>query len=475
MLELSSLKKNKVNLTDYNSQQDIENRMMLADFTVFEHRVLEEILFSSLKISLRKFSKSIGCSEEELMPVLEKLVKAGLLTVDDDIAHVDKDMRKYFECQNARFDLDFKPDMEFLQGLLRKVPIHVLPTWYAIPRTSSNIFESILEKYLLSPQIFTRYLGEFFPGDGKVHAILRDVYTAPNWQISSSDLIARYNLSRYEFEEMMIWLEFNFLSCLFYVKEDDHWIEYVSPFYEWRQYQLHQQTTDPLRLNPETVLSKRQSPFAFVEDLSKLLQEAKKQPIDLSSWNLEELMPVDLTRNLASKIGLHTLTELSFAQNYLTEMVKKLFLLKLAELHQKHLLPSDSAHDWLQLSLENKASYLHRHPLNQILSYPVDPFWNKEKYIHEAEKSVKKVLHGDWVCFDDFLKSVLVCFDENSVITLKKTGKTWRYTIPQYTEEQKLLIKAVVFEWLFEAGMVSIGTAEGRECFRVTDFGRCFF
>lgn len=475
MLEISSSKKNKVNLSDYPKQQDIENRMMLADFTVFEHQVLEEILFSSLKISLKKFCLSLDCLEQELAPVLAKLAKSGLLTIEADAIVVDKDMRKYFECQIARFDPDFKPDMEFIEDLLRKIPIHVLPTWYAIPRTSSNIFESIREKYLLSPQVFTRYLAELQVEDSKTHAILRDVYKAPLFQISSSDLIAKYNLSRYEFEEIMIFLEFHFVCCLSYIKEDDHWIEMVRPFYEWRQYLLHLQSTETPALSPETVRQTREGDFAFVEDLTKLLLLAREKLIDLSSWDFSTVLPADLTRILAAEIGLHPLTEMHLAQKYLSQLVKKASLIKLAENSQGFLQPTDSATDWLQQSPEKKAAYLHRHSLNRITSYLIDPEWNTEKHIYEAEKSIRRVLHNGWVLFEDFIKGVVVPFDENTQITLKKTGKTWRYALPQYNKEQKDLLKAVIFEWLFESGMVSIGTSERGDSFRVTDFGRCFF
>src|SRR3990167_1724140 len=136
MIELNQIKKNRINLADYNSRQDIENRIVMSDFSPFYLEVLEEVLFSSLKISLRKLSKNLN-------------------TTDIAIKHtVDKEIRKYFEFQIRRFSPKFKPDMEFVQGILKKVPIQFHPFWYSIPRTSNNIFESIVEKFLLTPQIF---------------------------------------------------------------------------------------------------------------------------------------------------------------------------------------------------------------------------------------------------------------------------------------------------------------------------------
>ncbi len=475
MLELSSSRKNKVNLSDYPCQQDIDHRIMLADFTAFEHRVLEEILFSPLKMSLRKLSKSLDCADHNTLPVLQKLAAAGLLSIEGDTLLIDKEMRKYFEFQTSRFDEEFKPDMEFLQGLLRKVPIHVLPTWYAIPRTSSNIFESILEKYLLSPQIFLRYLAELHIGNTKMNALVQEVFSSPQLQIPSSDLIAKYNIDRREFEEMILWLEFNFVCCLTYKKEDDHWIEFVSPFYEWRQYLLFLQETNPPAVPTEKIASLREGDFAFVEDITIILQETKKEPISLDSWNSNCLIPPEATRFLSSLIGLRPLTELSIAQQYLTQAIRKICLVHLAQVIDGHLHATEMAKDWLQLSVENKASYLHRHPCNHIISFPIPSHLNTEKCIHEAEKTIKRVEDGRWVYVEDLIKGSLASFDEQSTIVLRKTGKTWRYNLPQYQPEQKLLIKAVIIEWLFEAGMVSLGTIGGQDCFRVTPFGRCFF
>ncbi|MBX9743660.1 MAG: hypothetical protein K2X08_00430, partial [Chlamydiales bacterium] len=447
------------------------NRMMLADFTPFEHHVVEEILFSSLKISSKKFSKSLECTDLELCEVLDKLAGAGLLSLEGDIISVDKEMRKYFECEIARFAPEFKPDMDFLQGLLRKVPIHILPTWYAIPRTSSNIFESILEKYLSSPQVFNRHLSELHFNDPKIQAIIQDVYTAPQLQVSSTDLIARYNLSKREFEEIMLLLEFHFVCCLWYIKEDDHWIEVISPFYEWRQYLLFLQQTTPSCLSPDLVTPFREGNFPFIEDMTSILQIIQKTP----------LFPWDDAGSLSFSTFQHLIKILDLPpswpplQNYLTRIIKKLCIVHLASITDGKLCSTGFTNDWLELSVENKASYLHRHPMNQIIFYPVEASLNTEKQVHESEKLIKRVIHGEWVYFEDFLQGALMPFDEPTTVSLKKTGKAWRYTLPQYSKEQKEFIQAVVFEWLFEAGMVALGNANNRDCFRVTPLGRCFF
>lgn len=437
MLEITSPRKNKINLSDYPMMQDVECRLFMSDICLHDIEVLEEILFSPLKISFKKLVRNVGCSEEELSTSLQKLAPLGLLTLSDDTITVDKEKRKYFEFEMMRFQPDFKPDMEFLQGLLRKVPIHVLPTWYAIPRTSNNIFESIVEKYLLTPHMFQRYIEELNLGDPILNAIIRDVYNAPDFKISSSDLIAKYNLTAKAFEEMILILEFNFACCLVFQKEDDHWLEYVTPFHEWREYLCFFRATEPVCIDPrEEIDQKSDSDFAFIEEMSDLLLRSKNTPSPMSQ----------------------------------TPAAEKLCLLRLAESTDALLQTTDLGDAWLDLSLENRSLHLYRHTHNRILSLNAG-----ERCVREAEKSIKRALHGGWVYFDDFIRGALVPLSEHSVVMLKRFGKHWKYTLPVYGNEEKNLIKATIFEWLYEFGMVTLGKCHGKDCFAVTSFGRFFF
>jgi DNA-binding Lrp family transcriptional regulator len=434
MLELSPARKNKVNLNDYNFQQDIENRILMSDFTTFDVKALEEILYSSLKISVRKLAKTLECDESTLLQTLKKLSKTGLLTVADDTILVDKEMRKYFEFEITRFEPDFRPDMEFLQGILRKVSIHLLPVWYSVPRTSNNIFESLIEKYLLTPQLYQRYLMELQFGHPTVNAIIHDIFTAPDFKISSSDLISKYNLNRKDFEEILLLLEFNFVGALCYEKEEDHWHEFVTPIQEWREYLQFLKLTE-VPIVQEPVNRNYESDFPFIEEMSDLLHKSLRGPVVSN-----------------------------------TPHALKLCMIKVAEERDGKLYPTQEALPWLEMTIEERALSLYRHPHNYLLSRG-----NADRYVREAEKSIKRVLHGSWVFFDDFLKSVLVPLSEKSVISLKKTGKQWRYTLPTYTKEEEALIKATIFEWLHETGVVVTGTCQGRDCFAVTPFGRFFF
>lgn len=477
MLELSSIRKNKVNLPDYNFQQDIESRILLSDFTQFDLEVIEEILFNPLKISIKKLSRTLDCPEKNLEPILQKLSKAGLVQLQDDMLLVDKERRKYFEFQISRFEEKFTPNMEFLQGLLKQVPIHILPSWYAIPRSSNNIFESIIEKYLLTPQIYQRYLMELNFSDPAMNGIIQDVFSSPDFRISTSDLIAKYNFARSDFEQIMLHLEFHFVCYVTYSREDNHWIEWVTPIHEWREYLLFLQKTEaPVIQAKESICRRRESDFAFLEDMSALLSLANKKPFPIDRRQNNGSLSVANTRHLAPHCHLEidTLDKLKFAAHYLGRVIDKLLLIKLAEPSNGRLAPLDSADEWLEMDLENRAIHLYRHSLNRLTNNALNPSLCIERNLREAEKSIKRILHGGWILFDDLIRGAVVSFSEESTVILKKNGKHWKYTLPQYSDDEKQLIKAAVFDFLFECGIVAIGTIDGQDCLAVTPFGQYF-
>lgn len=478
MLELTSARKNKINLTDYPYQQDIESRILLADFTTADLEVLEEILFSPLKISIKKLNRTRDCTESDLLPILQKLSTTGLLEIQGDTLIIDKERRKYFEFQITRLEDGFCPNMEFVQGLLKQVPIHILPTWYAIPRSSNNIFESIVEKYLLTPQIYQRYLMELNFSDPVLSGIVQDVFSAPDFRISTSDLIAKYNLARKDFEQLMLQLEFNFVCFVTYTREEDYWQESVTPFHEWREYLLFLQQTEARVIEEQiSIFRHRDHDFAFVEDMGTILNLAKKKPLNCDRWKAGNALPLSLTKSLAPHclLPIDTSEEIHFAQQYLARIVEKLLLLKLADLNYGRLSCLDSAGDWLDLTLENRALHFYRHSLNRLSNNSLPASLCNERNQREAEKSIKRVLHGGWVLFDDFIRGAIVSLGEESVVMLKKNGKSWKYTLPQYSEDEKALIKASIFDFLFECGFVATGLHEGRDCFAVTAFGQFFF
>jgi hypothetical protein len=476
MVELSSIKKNKITLEDYNYKQDIENRLVLAQFTLDDLSVLEEILFSSIKIPIRKLAKSVDLDETEVLPILDKISKTGLLTFEGDSIVIDKEMRKYFEAQVLKFDPDFKPGMEFLQTLLRKAPIHVLPAWYSIPRTSNNIFDSIVEKYFLTPQIFQRYLSELNFADKTLAGIVHDLYNSPHLKLNAEDLMLKYGISHEQFEHFMLQLEFHFAGCLGYEKINGKWKEIVTPLHEWREYATFLQNTKTQPIStPEKIERARSQDFAYIQDLSLILSQAKKSPLVLSEDKAGRVLPNKSALSLlAAKMCDFNEDSPEFVA-HIDKLIHKLRQLKLADVVDNRLYALESANDFLDMRLENRALFLHRHPLNRLLSSQIPADLITDRNLREAEKSILRVLDLGWVYFDDFLNGVIVPLGEDSIIMLKKQGKTWKYTLPAYAEEELALIRSTVLEWLFEMGVTAVGKHNGKDCFCVTAFGQSLF
>lgn len=477
MHDVNLQKKNKISLEDYDYRHDIENRLLMGQFTSTDLEVLEEILYSSITIPIRKLSKNLNLEEEELLPILHKLGKSGLFTMEDaQTITIDKEMRKYFETQILKFDPDFKPGMEFLQSLLRKVPIHVLPIWYSIPRTSNNIFESLVEKYLLTPQIFQRYLLDLNFPNPTLSSIVKDVYNTPNCILFAKDLIEKYSLSKEQFEEYLLYLEFNFVCCLGYQKVGKEWKEIVSPFHEWHEYLLFLRATEsPSLPHPGEVERFRPHDFSFIQDISVLLSMAKKQPIPLVMEQEREFqIPAAPLSTLAAKLEGFKPHDPELLP-YINRLIAKLKMLKLADIVDNRLYALEAANDWLDMRLENRAIFLYRHPLNRVDETKAPAHLCTDRNIKEAEKSIQRVLHSGWIYLSDLLRGTIVPLGEDSLVMLKRQGKTWKYCLPTYSEEEIALIKTVVLDWLFEIGVTAKGMHQGKECFMVTPFGQSLF
>lgn len=435
-------RKNKVVLSDYNYRRDIENRLLMANLSLTELEVLGEIINGSLKMTVQQLAKYLDKSEKELRPLLEKLSKTKLFQLEGNEIITDKEMRKYYESQLIKFDDDFKPDMEFLQGLLAKVPIHVLPNWYQISKTSDHIFNSIIEKFFLTPKIYERHLVELVFDEPILTSMVQDIRNAKDAKTPAHFFLDKYKLSREAFEELMLQLEYNFVGCLCYHRVDDAWEEVVSPFYEWSEYLRFLRETTPKTIpEPQKVKRQHENDFGYIIDMNKLIEKLHCAPL-----------PLPLPKKT------------SFSEC----MVHKMEFLHLAEIRNKQLHPLEFSTEWLKMPLTDQAIALYRHPANR---FHIDDQYS-EKDIREVQKSIKRVGNAGWILFEDFKKGFIRPIGNREPVTLQAKGKRWRYALPSYSESDYQLIEKTIFGRLFETGMVAIGTYEGKPCFCVTPFGR---
>ena len=481
MLELNNpYRKNKINLADYDYQKDIQNRMMMARLFPEDLEILEEILYSPPKLSVGELVDSVDHDEDVVRNTLEILQSADLFEIEEDTILVNKEMRKYFETQILKFEEGFTPGMEFLQALLRKVPIHVLPTWYPIPRTSDNIFEAIVEKYLETPQTYHRYLMELNFGDEILTGIVEDVFAAEDFRLPSEQIFSKYNLSPEEFEECMLHLEFNFVCCLVYTKTNGKWQQVVTPFHEWREFLRFQRDNEAKSLeDSDGLIRYRPSDFAFVDDITALLDLASDVEISLQldageQWVIDPAHAKKIAE-VIHDFDLSDETSKAEFDYYLSKLIKKILYLKLAYISEGVLKVSDSTDDWLNLPIERRALSIYKHTILHIDNDEIPADVASERNIHEIEKSLPALFDKGWVYFDDFYAGLTIPLSEESRVALKKVGRYWRYTLPAYSDLEQSLIRKVVLEWLFEAGIVAIATHNGKTAFLITPLGQKIF
>lgn len=447
---LISNKKNKINLSDYNYQQDLKNRLLMAKFSKANVDVLEEILNSSIKIKIEDLMEDLGISSDLVFQSIEIFEKLGLLKVEKDTLVVNKEMRKYYEFQILKFDKDFQANLEFVQGLLRKVPIHILPTWYNLPRTCDNIFQSIIEKYLLTPKTFERYFEELQTEDPILAAIAEEINE--KGPITCEDLRLKHGLSEEDFVLYILHLEFNFLGFLSYRRIDKQWHEVLSPLHEWSEFCQFRNNSKAKAID-EKITPYRKESFAFIEDCKKIIK----------ALNLKKSI---------EKVKLNTLIEDTEQENsplrfdqYLSMLTDRLEEIKFIKLVDAALELCPKALKWLEMPVEEQAIYLFCQPSN----YPAH--LQNERSIRCIEKSLLKLSSNTWYRFDEFLKSLTCCIGHTEGVCLKKKGRYWKYEIPQYSEEEKIFVHSIIFERLFHAGIIDIASFDGKDVFRLNSFG----
>jgi len=437
----TSNRKTKIFLTDYPYKKDIENRLFLSDLSLFEVEVLQEILNSSIKIPLSDLCKALNCENELLLPVLEKFSRTGLLMKQNDSIFVDKDLRKYYEFHIDKFDDHFEPNLEFMLGLLNKVPISLIPTWYNISKTSDNIFASLIEKYFLTPKIYEKHLSELLFADPVLNSIIRDLFASKELKITTDELRKKYALSKEKLEELIVQLEFHLVLSLSYNKQKGKWKGVITPLHEWREFLEFQEKTKPLPIAGKEIPHSVED-FAFILELQELLKKVQQG----------KLKNTDLPKN---EDVVHAALKLGFIEQAQGKIKAK-----------------ESPESFLTMSLPDQSMYLYRQTLSDIIRNSTYSFEAVEKSFREVERALKRVLTSGWIFFDDFMTGLISPIGNAEPVTLKRVGKKWHYTLPTYSEEDKKFVEMMIFGPLCQAGVTATGSCKGKRCFMVTAYGK---
>lgn len=375
-------RKNKVNISDYPYKKDIINRLFLADLTTLEIEVLKELLFQPSKCRIADILDCVSCDQDTLFLALETFSRIGLTMRQGDLLFIDKELRKYFEFHLVKFANKQAPSFESLQGLLNKVPISILPTWYSIPRSSDNIFDSIVEKYLHTPKIYENYLKDLIFEDVILNKIVEELFASSDLTLDTATLRERYKLTREKLQEYILLLEFHFVAVSSY--QDGK--ERITPFAEW----------------------------------GDLLRFQKKH-------KLEAVTGVTVTR---PPVNVATRQDQEVAMNHFRATID----------------------DWYGTWSEHVPAI--------------------EKAVYEIEKGLKNAPQNSWILFEQFLAGLLAPLGQQGPVTLVRTGKKWRYSLPSYSDKEKSFIECVVLDLLHKVGITTTGEKDGKPCFMITPYGR---
>lgn len=442
-MNVNAIKKFKINLTDYNYRRDIEVLSLLSSLSEYEISLLQEVLNNSLKFDVSSLIEALECSKEEVVIGLERLSKSGLLKVEGSSILVDKELRKHYEFHIERMDKKFKPNLEFIQALLSRVSIHVLPNWYNLPRSSDHIFQAIVEKHLLTPKIYERYLEELALGDKVLDEIKAAFIACQGKSLLLSEIQERHQLSNAQLIELLLLLEFNFIGYFHYTFENNQWQTVLSPFQEWQDFQRFSQQSRPESIKKiSEIKNKECKPFFFVDEMTTLLESSLNKSVDIGKFT-----------------------------GYKSKAAAKLQQLGLAIVKNQSLSPTEEGKYWLSHTLQGRALELFRDPTNRLTEIPDIQLYN-ERNTREVEKSLRRVMDSGWIYFEDFLRGLTLAVGTSEAVSLKQKGKIWRYVVPTYTNAEQAFIERVIFERLFELGLVDIGVHEGKKCFCVTPFAR---
>ncbi|GAB4228606.1 MAG: hypothetical protein Tsb0021_06120 [Chlamydiales bacterium] len=426
------IKKNKVCLEDYDYQRDTKCFKLLSNLLPFELEVLQEILFSSLRFPISSLAKKVGVDEEELTESLDLFRDAELLENDGVSISVDKERRKYFEVQIERFEPDFSPDVGFITQQLSALPIHVLPEWFAISRSSDHIISSIIERYLGSPKRYENHLLEVGYEHPMIQHVIDEIHQSPSLEISAKKIKENFDLDDDQFAVLSLLLEYNLVAFSVFKLEDDDFIHLFVPYKEWKEFQMKKFACRYCSV-PHSIDPPKSEPFEHLICLNHKLK----------TWENQELSNLECQILLSSKMIKEN--------NGIMERTQKL-------------------KDWLQQSHEDQAFTLYRSlPLHFLSAQKIN---SSERALRLVEKALKRIEVREWVPLNAFIKSMVEISDSHKTVELVRRGGSWHYHIPEIHEETKQFIKSLVLEYFVILGMTETTQTENELHFCLTNFGK---
>jgi hypothetical protein len=456
----------KVVLEDFDSKRDLNLRLYIESLSTTIISVLEEILFSPLKLSIEELEANSGSFGEEMQLILQALLPLNLFQIDNGFLLIDKDVRKYLETLIEKFTPGFSADLDYFKELLKHVPIHCLISWYHIPRASNNIFNSIVEKHFKTPKIYRNYIKETLSDDETLTLLVKDVMESEFGKISVHSLLEKYLLSKEVLEQKILFLEYHFILCSTYEKQGGNYKKFLSVFSEWKEYTLKESQKE----GPKVVVSEElvedfvDSEFSFIKDMSLILTLCTERPLYVTYNQKAELF-------FLNSIPEDVLDFHDHSPHYLARVINKNLLLGLLVIQEDRLRQTPPAEKWLETPIRKRTLISFKHPHNALSHKSNFSFHQHDRNIIEVQKALSGIEKGGWILFDEFINTHLTTANTLKQATLTKIGGSWKYASSEYDPEEILFIRTMILDWLFESGMIITGKFQNKDCFKVSSLG----
>ena len=220
----------------------------------------------------------------------------------------------------------------------------------------------------------------------------------------------------------------------------------------------------------------RPNEYGFSKDLAEMLMLIDREPSNFSlkgnKWELDPKIASLLITNFPHD---HKSLKLPSFSTYIDLLIEKIVLLGFVQKQSSQILLTETAFEWLELGKQEQAIAIFKHPFHQVRLTQTLAEIHSDRNIHEVENSLTVITQFGWVLFDDFIKGTAIALKEEKKVRLKKEGRKWRYSIPTYSEVERSYIETVIFHYLFESGIVSLGLINGEIGFKVTELGSSLF
>lgn len=410
-------KKNQIELSDYDYKADIAQRIALSRLSQDDIILLDEIVFGPLKVAI----SDLGSGVE--MDALARMENLGLYRIEGGYLIVDKEERRRFEIVQERYSEE-GPHLGYVRSLFSKVPIGQLLNWFVIPRASSDIFMSIVEKYLSTPRHYERLILEIEFDDTRFKKVLDLLFANDGAPISFDRVKAILGVTEEELHEMVLHLEFNLLAFLVYRDGE----QCIAPLAEWTDYLKRKRALLPMTTQGSIHARTKSHAVELAEALEKIDNCEGCSPQLIS-----ELLDLDFLTLMGEEVAITA--------------DGKMFLEK---------------------GRDEQALYLLRYP---YLFWREGGSLGADSARRSVERSLEALKHGEWVDFGRFVESIDVPLKGHPPIELVKRGARWGYSRPIYSPEERQEVAAYIEERLGKLGLVEVGDHDGSVGIRLTPLG----